>query len=423
MNAPVRSRNFLKWAGLSAIVCFCLFISYRWCGAPAASEPLQMPLWSTSLKDEQVGYGGVCTAVSDFDNDGRQDVAITAYSKLGLRGGFVEILASRTGDQIARLSPALHASSFGKAVLYSTMHCGSLLVSADSHITQCATVPIPPNGSLICNAAPAYSGWNSWIESAVGIGDINADLIEDVVIGTGGSRDAGPCGSVALLVSEERTVQWRVVGELSGDRLGLGVVVIHDIDSDGLRDIAAVGSGVCVLVSSRSGERLASFRGGQSFGTAVAACPDMTRDGVPDLCISEPREPKAGGSGSVQLIDGRTFAVTHSFVGNDTDELFGDRLWSIEDCDGDGMADLCAASYGEGGQPRLSIIGSSTANVIASQAVAVGGEYIMSGCLVGDVDGDGFGDLVLGMNRGSNPREMFGYVMLFSLGDLWRADA
>jgi len=192
-----------------------------------------------------------------------------------------------------------------------------------------------------------------------------------------------------------------------------------DVDGDGTADfIYATGRGNSLLrvISGATGKDLvppfatyeASFTGG-IFVTAL----DIDNDGKVEIAVS----PDVGGGGRVQIfafVNG-SLVQRDNFFGIEDPSFRGGARISLGDIDNDGTADLIVGA-GFGGGPRIAIFrgtgllkGASTVEKLIPDFFAFPGTdavTLRNGVFVssGDLDLDGFADLVFGGGPGGGPR-------------------
>ena len=316
-------------------------------------------------------FGWVARAVGDLDGDGAIDLAATAPS---------------------------HANWSGAAYVYSS-RSGDLLFRIDGS-----------PGSRLGN-------------SAEGQADVDGDGTDDVIVGAPGWANAP--GYVRVVSGKTGELVHELTEGEPGDRLGMKVSAIEDLDGDGLAEIAAgapgQGAGVVHVYSGKTGERLYTLEGeaeGDQFGVSL----DGTLEGGHRLLIVGASAAGAGDRGRGYLY--RMESDAHELVGViDTDEK-GANLGQyfaafLGDVDGDGVPDVYMPDWGHTGRGpatgRAYIHSGATGERIAAYDGRRQGEgFGTSQATTGDVDGDGAADLCVGAWQNSAGAPSGGKVYLVS---------
>lgn len=187
--------------------------------------------------------------------------------------------------------------------------------------------------------------------------------------------------------------------------------VTADITGDGVPDTIVVpGPGTGARLLAYNGNNGAIVQDIQPFestftGGMFVASGDFNGDGVADLVVSA----DVGGGPRVKVIDGATGATLADFMGIDDASFRGGARVAIGDINGDGIADLVVAA-GFGGGPRVAVF--DGASVVAGNPTKLSPDFfafestLRNGVFVavGDIDGDGFGDIITGAGPGGGPR-------------------
>lgn len=187
-------------------------------------------------------------------------------------------------------------------------------------------------------------------------------------------------------------------------------VAMADVTGDGEPDVVAgTGPGAPTRVVVIDGKTqgvlfdLAPFESAFTGGVYVAAG-DLTGDGIADLAIS----PDEGGGPRVRVFSGNGFGQIADFFGIDDPAFRGGARVAAGDLNGDGVADLVVAA-GFGGGPRVAAF---DGHLLATGPVRVFADFLAfepelrngTFVAVGDVNGDGKGDLIAGGGPGGGPR-------------------
>lgn len=188
-------------------------------------------------------------------------------------------------------------------------------------------------------------------------------------------------------------------------------VALADVSGDGIPDtIVGTGPGVATSVRIYDGRtrevifEVAPFEPSFTGGIYVSAG-DLTGDGVAELVIS----PDEGGGPRVRVFNGSSFSLLDDFNGIDDPNFRGGARTTIADFDGDGIADLIVAA-GFGGGPRVAIFEGrsvlSGAPIRLTDDFFVFEPTLRNGAFIaaGDIDADGKADLVAGGGPGGGPR-------------------
>ena len=269
-------------------------------------------------------------------------------------------------------------------------------------------------------------GW-----SVASAGDADADGYADVIAGAPLPTPATGPAYVRLWSGRTGALLHQWNGVSVGDQFGLALTGVGDIDHDGHDDVAitatqddSAGSnfGAVRIYSGRTFGLLRFIPGTQSgaeFGCSVAGAGDVDLDGTPDVIVGARLHATVHGasSGSASVYSGATGALLHFFIGPSS---FDNAGWSVDgagDVDGDGRPDLVVGMpFADGALPVSGVVAvysgldGSVISVITSVSGSVG--QAVSG--IGDVDGDGLPDIVVGVPAADDAGNDAGAVRMHS---------
>jgi hypothetical protein len=205
-----------------------------------------------------------------------------------------------------------------------------------------------------------------------------------------------------------------ITGEATNNFLGISVSSAGDVNGDGFRDVIVGAYGY----SSNKG-RAYIFLGGSSmdnvadvtmtgelssnrFGISVSSAGDVNNDGYSDVIV---------GADQYGANDGRAYIFLGSAVmdntadvimtGENPGDFFGLSVSSAGDVNNDGYSDVIVGAYAYNssrGRAYIYLGGVSMNNAydVAMNGVVGATKFGVSVCSAGDVNGDGYSDVIVG---------------------------
>ncbi|MCB9688085.1 MAG: FG-GAP repeat protein [Alphaproteobacteria bacterium] len=399
---------------------------------------------ATSVKSDRVEVDG---PTLDWDGDG-----ITTWTELLL--GTDPAVADTDGDGlldgeelVPHLDP-LSTDSDGDGVIDSADDCfaGDDADDPDNDgvPTACDNCPRNRNATQAdtdhdglgdgCEGNVLVAGWSAlgtqagaWFGRSVGpAGDVDGDGYDDVLVGAPGF-DASAVNEGAAALYRGRAAGlaaspvWTTTGGQAGAELG-EVVSAGDVDGDGFDDVLITAArydggqgrvwlhlGASVGLSAVPTWEMAGDEPHAAFGSSAVAA-DLDGDGFSDVVIA------ASGSS-----DGLADVFMGSPLGlpaTPTFQVDGRLVARAGDVDGDGFDDLLVGAAGNGAQDdgAALYLGSATGPSLTPDWTASGdpgGWFGYAIASAGDVNGDGFDDVVVGAPEEDHPSVDAGAVHVF----------
>ncbi len=452
-----------------------LFAAVLLLPATAHADELQLLLASDGAEGDT--FGGSVAGVGDIDGDGYDDFATGADETLGTSRGSVYVYYGGPDGLDAATEQQFTASDGEDYDAFGSALAAVGDVDGDGHADLAVGAFGEDGGGKDRGAVYVYLGGPGGFDTATelkltasdaenydlfgfslsGAGDLDGDGYDDLVVGAFGEDEHGDdTGAVYVFYGSatglDATSEQKITASDPGDdaQFGDAVAGAGDLDGDGFDEIVVGAPGdddngsfagaVYVFYGSDSGidassEQKLLSTGGESwdtFGDAVSGAGDLNGDGLADLAVGSryDSDPVNGaGAGSVTLFYGSASGLDagseQHLVASDGSEAdyFGHAVASAGDVDGDGFGDLItgASRDDDGGldSGAAYLYFGSAAGLDPDTEVRFGastpGEEDNFGEFVtgvGDLDGDGFSDIAIGADEDDDNGESSGSVTL-----------
>ena len=430
----------------------------------------EYPSWSVAGDQEEVRLGRFSTA-GDVNGDGFDDVIIgdIMYSNGAEEEGAVHLyLGSATGLAV---SPAWSVEGDQEHAHFGGSVSAAGDVNGDGFDDMLVGIPYYDNGEEYVSAVCLYLGskdivdndcaWFKTLGPVAGpygvriatAGDVNGDGYADVIIGEPVNDDSTK--GVAYLYLGSTTglavsPAWSAEGNQEGTWFGDSVSTAGDVNNDGFDDVIVGASrysndendegAVFVYLGSADGlSRVACWMAesdqvDSGFGASASTAGDVDGDGYADVIVGSPwyvvSEIKTGAAfvymGSTS---GLAVSPSWSVEGNQENALFGHPAATAGDVNGDGFDDLIiGARWYDNGEEDVgaafvyfgSIMGLAANPAWSAEGNQADAHFGGSVSTAGDVNGDGFDDVVVGASSYNNGEFFEGaaYVYLGSASGL-----
>jgi hypothetical protein len=380
-----------------------------------------------TLTGEATGdyFGHALAMAGDVNGDGYADVLIGASGRNASQGRAYVYLGSQAGLEAApvlTLTGETAGEGFGGSVGGAGDVNGDgyadLAIGAPNYNTAQGILRVYHGSAFLPTAVPqrSFTGVEtSHLGAAVATaGDVNGDGYADILLGAEGYESNR--GQAHLYLGSSAGLQlapaFTVTGETQGDGLGASVGAAGDVNGDGYADSLIGGGGyeagrgrAYIYLGTGNGLQptaaltLTGESPGDNFGAAVGTAGDVNGDGYADFVIGV-----KGANRALVYLGGASLSATSSLTltGQTDNEGFGGAVATVGDVNGDGYADVIIGAAGDAGQPgRAYVYFGQNTGLEATPALTLIGEspgdnFGGAVATAGDVNGDGYADIVVG---------------------------
>jgi len=373
-----------------------------------------MPLVSYAIDTDGDGSDAVEEALagtSDSNSDERPYWSTTLIGYDDRFGAAVSDAGDVNGDGYADIIiGAPYSSSNGRAFVYS---------GADNSVLHTL------DGS---------TSLSTFGRSVSGAGDVNNDGYADLIVGAPNERKDGfiDAGAARVFSGVDGSLLYVFYGDVDGDEFGFSVSGAGDVNNDGYDDMVVgafkseflipnnMSVGSARVFSGLDGSVLHYVIGEPSareLGWDVSGAGDVNADGYADFMASTTRY--LNNVGLVHIYSGANGSVLYTHYGDATNNRFGVAVSDAGDVNADGYDDVIIGGSGDinGGMSNglARVFSGFDGSVLYQYNADDGWDYFgqsVSGA--GDVNGDGYADFMVGATEDDNNGEDSGSVRVYS---------
>lgn len=430
--------------------------------------------WSVDSDQAGAHLGYSVAGAGDINNDGYADIAVgaPAYDSGTSDEGRVILYYGSASGLDEGVSTAINGdqagASFGSAVNsagdvngdgYADLIVGAPARYDDNEYYEGWVYLYYGSASGLVTSSPwiveggsGGAGLGFAVSSA---GDVNNDGYDDVLVGAPGFSNGQSTEGIAYLhlgssTGPSAAASWSLEGNQANADMGYAVAGAGDINGDGYADIIigarryeggrayAFHGSANGVVGQQAAWMMGTDDGGSFFGQAVAGAGDVNNDGYDDVIVGAPNYDND------QLVEGRVYFYYGTSNGLKTESdwvaegdqaaaNFGISLAGVGDINDDGYADILIGAHEyDGAGNAFGYYGSADGlNTIAdwmAEGNQLGASFGLTLDTAGDVNGDGYDDILIGSPYFDNGEANSGRVFVYhgsasglSLSSSWEA--
>ena len=405
----------------------CLLAWWTLAVAPTCGQTItHVPLFTFDGDSFFDQFGSSVSGAGDVNGDGFADLIVGApnVNRNNTFAGSARVFSGVDGSILYTFDGDSIDASFGVSV------SGAGDVNGDGFDDVIVGADQDDNNGVLSGSAQVFSGVDgsvlytfdgdspvdSFGGSVSSAGDVNGDGFSDLIVGSWSAENNGLNSGFARMYSGvDGSVLYTLDGDTPGERSGWSVSGAGDVNGDGVDDLIAGAndgdingpfSGSARVYSGVDGSVLLNLDSESTanlFDISVSGAGDVNGDGVADLIVGEPRD--VNSRGSARVFSGSDGSLLYTLVGNTNNEQFGTSVSDLGDVNGDGFADLIVGEPFDRDNGAIRGIVRVFSGADGSVLFTFVGDSLFDqfGCSVssaGDVNGDGAPDFIVGASSG-----------------------
>ncbi len=417
-----------------------------------ASGPGTVPNWTMEINQANASFGDAVSGGGDVNGDGYADVIVGAPNYTNgqqSEGGIFVYFGGATGlSLVANITAESDQanSQFGASVAnagdfngdgYSDIYVGCPAYDNGQNDEGRVYVYSGKYNGLSSTPNWAVEGAQAFAENGFSVaaaGDVNGDGYADVLVsapyfdatlidegrvylylGSATGLSTTPINSLSPVGQEGALFGWKVAGAGDINADGFADIIVGVPYFDGVSRTETDAGRVYVYYGSQAGLNttaptiIENHQIGSLFGFAVAGIGDVNNDGYADIAIGAPRfDNTVNDEGRVTVYYGSISGVNTTIPwiqdGGQIGAYYGNSIAGAGDVNRDGISDMIVGAYlydnGQTDEGRAyiyygTINGLSTAAAWTSESNQEGAQYGFTVASAGDVNADGYSDVLV----------------------------